>query len=381
MKKQGTSGIWRTTLEGYRAFYPNPLPPEIEFDSALITKLSKADQVLGRLGGEARRLPNPHILIRPFIRREAVYSSRIEGTQATLGELLAAEAGANVDRSPDDLQEVGNYVAALEHSLQRLTEIPISLRLVKEIHKVLMNKSRGEHAFPGEFRKTQNWIGTPGCTLKEASYVPPPPDVLDEQLGDWERFIHESELPLLVTCALMHYQFEAIHPFIDGNGRVGRLLITLLLCERNALPGPFLYLSAFFDATRRDYYDRLWAITESGDWIGWLDYFLNGVIRQCEDSLGRAERMNELIEEWKTQIAGVTPKAAFALVELLAGNPYITPRSAEENLGVVFNTANKAIKVLQDAHILDQVGDSKRDRLFVATKLLDILEEPPRLTG
>ena len=381
MKKQGTSGIWRTTLEGYRAFYPNPLPPEIEFDSALITKLSKADQVLGRLGGEARRLPNPHILIRPFIRREAVYSSRIEGTQATLGELLAAEAGANVDRSPDDLQEVGNYVAALEHSLQRLTEIPISLRLVKEIHKVLMNKSRGEHAFPGEFRKTQNWIGTPGCTLKEASYVPPPPDVLGEQLGDWERFIHESELPLLVTCALMHYQFEAIHPFIDGNGRVGRLLITLLLCERNVLPGPFLYLSAFFDATRRVYYDRLRAITESGDWIGWLDYFLNGVIRQCEDSLGRADRMNELIEEWKTQIAGVTPKAAFALVELLAGNPYITPRSAEENLGVVFNTANKAIKVLQDAHILDQVGDSKRDRLFVATKLLDILEEPPRLTG
>ena len=381
MKKQGTSGIWRTTLEGYRAFYPNPLPPEIEFDSALITKLSKADQVLGRLGGEARRLPNPHILIRPFIRREAVYSSRIEGTQATLGELLAAEAGANVDRSPDDLQEVGNYVAALEHSLQRLTEIPISLRLVKEIHKVLMNKSRGEHAFPGEFRKTQNWIGTPGCTLREASYVPPPPDFLGEQLGDWERFIHESELPLLVTCALMHYQFEAIHPFIDGNGRVGRLLITLLLCERNALPGPFLYLSAFFDATRRDYYDRLRAITEDGDWIGWLDYFLNGVIRQCEDSLSRAERMNELIEEWKTQIAGVTPKAAFGLVELLAGNPYITPRSAEENLGVVFNTANKAIKVLQDAQILDQVGESKRDRLFVATKLLDILEEPPRLTG
>jgi Fic family protein len=381
MKKQGTSGIWRTTLEGYRAFYPNPLPPEIEFDSALITKLSKADQVLGRLGGEARRLPNPHILIRPFIRREAVYSSRIEGTQATLGELLAAEAGANVDRSPDDLQEVGKYVAALEHSLQRLTEIPISLRLVKEIHKVLMNKSRGEHAFPGEFRKTQNWIGTPGCTLREASYVPPPPDFLGEQLGDWERFIHESELPLLVTCALMHYQFEAIHPFIDGNGRVGRLLITLLLCERNALPGPFLYLSAFFDATRRDYYDRLRAITEDGDWTGWLDYFLNGVIRQCEDSLSRAERMNELIEEWKTQIAGVTPKAAFGLVELLAGNPYITPRSAEENLGVVFNTANKAIKVLQDAQILDQVGESKRDRLFVATKLLDILEEPPRLTG
>jgi Fic family protein len=251
---------------------------------------------------------------------------------------------------------------------------------VKEIHKVLMQKSRGQHAFPGEFRKTQNWIGTPGCTLKEASYVPPPPDVLGEQLAEWERFIHDSELPLLVTCALIHYQFEAIHPFIDGNGRVGRLLITLLLCERNALPGPFLYLSAFFDATRREYYDRLRAVTEEGNWIGWLEYFLNGVIRQCEDSLGRAERMNEIIEKWKTQIAGVTPKAAFSLVELLAGNPYITPRSAEENLSVAFNTANKAIKVLQDAQILDQVGDSKRDRLFVATKLLDLLEEPPRLT-
>lgn len=178
----------------------------------------------------------------------------------------------------------------------------------------------------------------------------------------------------------MHYQFEAIHPFIDGNDRVGRLLITLLLCDRNALPGPFLYLSAFFDATRRDYYDRMQAVTEEGDWMGWLEYFLNGIIRQCEDSLGRAERMNELIEEWKTQIEGVTPKAAFRLIEMLAGNPYITPRSAEENLGVVFNTANKAIKVLQGAQILDQVGESKRDRLFVATKLLNILEKPPRLT-
>jgi Fic family protein len=379
MTNKSPAGISRMTLDGYKAFYPNRLPPEIVWKPALIAKLSVADQILGRLGGEARRLPNPHLFIRPFIKREAVYSSRIEGTQATLGDLLAVEAGAHVNRSPDDLREVGNYVSALEQGLRRLPELPLSLRLVREMHAILMTGVRGEHATPGEFRKTQNWIGTPGCTLREASFVPPPPDFLQEALGDWERFVHESELPLLVTIALMHYQFEAIHPFLDGNGRIGRLLITLLLCERNALPGPFLYLSAFFEASRRDYYERLNAVSSDGDWDGWLDYFLNGVIRQCEDALSRAERINALLENWKSAVNGTTPKAIYQAVESLAANPYVTPRGLEKALGVSFNTANKVIRVLETKGIVKQVGDSKRDRVYRAEAVLDILEEPAKL--
>jgi Fic family protein len=225
MTNKHAAGRWKKTLEGYKAYYPAPLPPEIEWTPAIIAKLSNADQLLGRLSGESRRMPNPHILIRPFVKREAVYSSRIEGTQATLGELLAAEAGAEVERSPDDLREVANYVSALEHGIQRLSEIPLSLRLIREMHEILMSGVRGEDATPGEFRKTQNWIGPAGCTLKEAKYVPPPPDALGECLKDWEAYLHNSEEPTLITCALMHYQFEAIHPFLDGNGRIGRLLI------------------------------------------------------------------------------------------------------------------------------------------------------------
>lgn len=379
--KNSPAGIWRKTLEGYRAFHPNPLPPDLDWSSQLIGKLSRADQMLGRLSGEARRLPNPHIFIRPFIRREAVLSSRIEGTQATLGELLAAEAGAHVERSPDDLREVGNYVTALEHGLRRLEDLPVSLRLVREMHAQLMAGVRGEHATPGEFRRSQNWIGRPGCTLNEASFVPPPPDALLEYLSQWETFIHDTELPLLITCALMHYQFEAIHPFLDGNGRLGRLLITLLLCERKALPGPFLYLSAFFEASRRDYYDHLMAISNEADWTGWLDYFLNGVIRQSEDALSRAERLNVLIEQWQSRVAGRTPAATHKLAGMLAGNPFITTRKAEESLGVAFNTANRAIALLEDQGILQKLGEGQRDRVYVARALLDLLEEPARLTG
>ena len=380
MGNKTPAGTWIKTLEGYRAFFPNPLPPEMAWNQAVVSKLSAADRILGRLGGEAGRLPNPHLFIRPFIKREAVFSSRIEGTQATLGELLAVEAGAHVERSPDDLREVGNYVAALEHGLHRLNELPISLRLVREMHAILMSGVRGEHATPGEFRRTQNWIGTPGCTLREASFVPPPPDALNKCLGEWEQFIHETELPVLLIAALMHYQFEAIHPFLDGNGRIGRLLITLLLCERNALPGPFLYLSAFFEATRRDYYERLNTVSSEGDWHSWFDYFLNAVIRQCEDALSRAERINVLLENWKSTVSGMTPKAAYLLVQSLAGNPFVTPRGVEKELNVSFNTANKAIKVLENEGILTQLGDAKRDRVYRAESVLEILEEPANLT-
>ena len=259
-KTASQPGRWIKTLEGYRAFYPNPLPPPIVWTQSLAVALANASTLVGKLAGEGKRLPNPHVLIRPFVRREAVFSSRIEGTRSTLGELLAAEAGAAVERSPDDLREVGNYVVALEYGIERIKTLPLSLRLVRELHEKLMAGVRGQHATPGEFRRTQNWIGRPGDTLAQAAYVPPPPDALGEHLAAWEKFLHDRMLPPLVHAALSHYQFEAIHPFLDGNGRVGRLLITLELCERDILPAPLLYLSAFFEATRAEYYGGLRAV-------------------------------------------------------------------------------------------------------------------------
>ena len=364
--------------EGYTAFVPDPLPPDVVWTPELVRALSDADRLIGRLAGEGRRLPNPHLLIRPFVRREAVLSSRIEGTQATLGELLAAEAGASVDRSPADLREVGNYVVALEHGLKRLRTLPLSLRLTRELHAKLMAGVRGDHAAPGEFRRSQNWIGRPGATLANATYVPPPPDLLMDCLGAWEKFLHDRSLPVLVQAALMHVQFEAIHPFLDGNGRVGRLLITLFLVEREVLPTPLLYLSAFFEATRADYYGALQGVHERGEWEDWLVYFLNGVARQSEDALSRAERINALLARWKVEMAK-TSQAAVKAVDLVAENPYCTVRGVSKRLRVAFTTAQRAVERLQAAGILKQANEAKRDRVYCATALLKILEEPARL--
>ena len=375
------SGRWIKTLEGYRAYHPNPLPPAIEWTQPLAVALANASTLIGKLAGEGRRLPNPHVLIRPFVRREAVFSSRIEGTQSTLGELLAAEAGAAVERSPDDLREVGNYVIALEYGIERRKTLPLSLRLVRELHEKLMTGVRGQHATPGEFRRSQNWIGRPGDTLAQASYVPPPPDSLGEHLSAWEKFLHDRMLPPLVHAALAHYQFEAIHPFLDGNGRVGRLLITLELCERDVLPAPLLYLSAFFEATRADYYDGLRGISEKGDWLNWLQYFLNGVARQAEDAVSRAERINALLARWRDKLSGdADAKVAFRMLDMLGGNPFVTPRGSEKHLGLAYNTVMRAIGQLEKYKIIKEVSGAKRARAYCAQKLLDILEEPAQLS-
>jgi len=375
------AGRWIKALEGYRAFHPNPLPPRIEWTQPLAVALANASTLVGKLAGEGKRLPNPHILIRPFVRREAVYSSRIEGTQSTLGELLAAEAGAAVERSPDDLREVANYVVALEYGIERLKTLPLSLRLVRELHEKLMAGVRGHHATPGEFRRTQNWIGRSGDTLAQASVVTPPPDSLGEYLSAWERFLHDRMLPQLVHAALAHYQFETIHPFLDGNGRVGRLLITLELCERDVLPAPLLYLSAFFEATRSDYYGGLRGVSERGDWAGWLQYFLNGVARQAEDALNRAERINGLLTRWRAKLAGdAGAKTAFRMVDMLGANPFVTARGVEQRLDIAYNTAMRAIGQLEKHGIVRKVSGAKRDRVFCAKKLLDIMEEPAQLT-
>jgi Fic family protein len=365
---------------GYRAFVPNPLPPKIEWTKNLVNTLSKADHILGKLSRESSYLPNPHLLIRPFVTREAVLSSRIEGTQATVGEILANEAGAITKHNREDLQEVNNYIKALDYGIKRLGELPLSLRLIRELHEKLMQGVRGEHATPGEFRNTQNWIGIPGCTLATAKYIPPPPDKLMQCMSSLESYLYDRELPALIHIALCHYQFEAIHPFLDGNGRVGRLLITLLLIDQQLLSSPLLYLSAFFEATRADYYQNLYSVSAVGSWCDWLVYFLNGVIVQATDALSRAERINHLLTTWKVTAGGKSSSLAGNIIEDLAVNPFVTIKNIILRFSVAFTTAQRAIQKLESLEILSNMGEKKRDRIYCATPILDILEEPTKIS-
>ena len=361
---------------GYAAFLPAPLPPPIAWDRALVADLSAADRAIGRLAGEGRRLRNPHLFIKPFAHREAVLSSRIEGTRTTLGELLVAAAGGAAGRASADLEEVANYVAALEHGLERLSSLPLSLRLIREVHERLMRGVRGDTALPGEFRHSQNWIGPPGCSLSEAMYVPPPPAELMACLDPFERFLHDDSLPPLVHAGLAHAQFEAIHPFLDGNGRVGRLLITLLLVERAVLPSPLLYLSAYFEATREMYYAHLLAATRDGAWERWLTYFLRGVQTQAEDAVERMEQIDGLLEDWREELAGVQLGRPREVLRLFAENPFWTVKGVAEELGVAYTTAQRAIERLQAAGIVSPVGSAKRNRVYCARDMLEVLDAP-----
>ncbi|HEX5135913.1 MAG TPA: Fic family protein [Planctomycetota bacterium] len=363
---------------GYRAYLPAPLPPAIVWGADLAKALSRADRAIGQLAGEGRRLPNPHLLIRPFVAREAVLSSRIEGTQATLGELLAAEAGAAVDRSPEDLREVANYVVALEYGVRRRRKLPLSLRLVRELHEKLMRGVRGDMATPGEFRRSQNWIGRPGSTLATATFVPPPPDRLLACLHPWEKFLHDDSLPPLVHAALAHSQFEAIHPFLDGNGRVGRLLITLLLIEKNVLPTPLLYLSAFFEATRQEYYARLLGVTERGEWEEWLTYFLSGVAEQAEDAIVRIQRIEGLLLRWREQLAAAPSRLPEKALDLFAENPFWSVNGLAKRFGVAYTTAQRTIDRLEAQRIVALTSEAKRNRFYCARAILKALEEPVR---
>ena len=362
---------------GYQAYVPAALPPAIAWGETIAFSLSAADRSIGRLAGEGRHLPNPHLLIRPFIRKEAVLSSRIEGTQTSLGELLAVEAGAAVERSPADLHEVGNYVVALEYGLRRLNSLPLSLRLVRELHERLMRGVRGDISTPGEFRRSQNWIGRPGSTLEDATYVPPPPAELMPCLAAWERYLHDESMPPLVHAALIHAQFEAIHPFLDGNGRVGRLLITLLMVQRNVLPSPLPYLSAYFERTRQDYYARLLGITERGEWEEWLVYFLDGVAAQSEDAIERIQRIDELLSGWKFELVQDRSRLPERALDMFSANPFWTVRSLAERLDVAFTTAQRAVNRLEALGAVSRVGDERRNRVYCAQAILAVLEELP----
>lgn len=379
IKSSPAGKVIRALRGDYKAFVPHPLPPDILWSTVLVNSLSTADRAIGMLAREGSRLANPHLLIRPFIAREAVLSSKIEGTQATLGEMLAHEAGAAVERSPAELQEVHNYIVALDYGISRLQELPLSLCMIREIHEKLMSGARGSHAYPGEFRHTQNWIGTPGCTLQTAKYVPPPPEELLACLGDFEHFLYDRTIPPLIQVALCHYQFEAIHPFLDGNGRVGRLLIILLLIEQKILPAPLLYISAFFEVTRDEYYQRLYQVSNAGQWHEWLVYVLNGVSVQAHDLLSRAERINALIARWHQEAAGIAESTIHQIIRQLAINPYCTTTNMAQTIGAPFTSTQRAIKKLEKLHILAPVNERKRDRVYCAQQVLQILEEPIQL--
>ena len=364
----------------YTAYVPNPLPPPIEWGDKLVRVLSEADRMIGQLAKQGATIPSPHLFIRPFVRREAVLSSRIEGTQTSLAQLFADEAGTETEQDKFDIQEVKNYVRSLEYGIKRLNTLPLSLRLISELHQHLMKGVRGGYATPGEFRKTQNWIGVAGCTLQNASYVPPPPQDVLRCMGDLEKFLHESTLPPLITIGLAHQQFEAIHPFLDGNGRVGRLLITLFLIDKKILNVPILYLSAFFEANRREYYERLNAVTEIGDWHGWMEYFLNGVATQSQDAITRVVKIQSLIEAWKSKFPKKADKQCLRLINDLMSNQFTTANGIVKRHKIAFPTAQRAINKLVDVKILKQFLDAKRNRVYCAEQILKILDEPTRVS-
>src|SRR2546428_2409138 len=367
------------TPQGYAAFIPAPLPPLLVYDDDLVLTLSRADAALSELSGLGRHLPNPHLLIAPYVRREAVLSSRIEGTKASLSDLLLDEMenAASVPREEDDVREVRNYVVALEYGIKRLRDLPLSLRLVRELHARLMKGVRGERATPGEFRRSQNWIGPPGSTPATAPYVPPPPEHMKEALADWGRFLRQREkLPDLIQCALMHEQFEAIHPFLDGNGRVGRLLISLFFIGRGRLLQPLLYMSAYIEAHRQDYYDLLQRVRTDGDWIGWLRFFITGVTETAGEAVRHAGRLMDLREKFRARLRD-KPKA-LALLDQLFINPYMTVARAEHILKVSNPTARQAVTLLQKNGMLDEISGRAWGRLYLAKPILRAIENPPK---
>ncbi|MFN2185035.1 MAG: Fic family protein [Anaerolineae bacterium] len=369
---------------GYWAFVPHPLPPALTWTPTVVAALSQADRALGELAGLGRSLLNPHLLIAPFVRREAVLSSRIEGTQASLSDLYAYEAvqktavQLTMFEPPPDVREVYNYVRALEYGLDRLQSLPLSLRLIREIHARLMEGVRGEHGTPGEFRRSQNWIGPPGCSLQDATYVPPPVSEMEEALGALERFLHQpADWPPLARLGLVHYQFEAIHPFLDGNGRIGRLLITLLLCAERLLPEPLLYLSAYFESHRQDYYDLLLAVSREGAWETWLVFFLQGVAAQAQDAVARARRLQDLRERYREQFqAERAAGRLLQVVDLLFARPMVTMPQIAEALNVNYATATRYISHLENAAILREVTGQARNRVYRADEVLAAIEEP-----
>lgn len=375
------AGQYVEQIAGYKAFIPNPLPPkpEIIMDQEMWDLLSQADRALGRLDGATDALPNPDLFVFMYVRKEAVLSSQIEGTQASLIDVLEFESQALEPNNPQEVAEVVNYIAAINYGLERLKSFPVSLRLIREIHKELMQGVRGAERDPGEFRRTQNWIGAGGCSLKDATYVPPPPYEMLQSLDNLEKFLHSPQpIPTLIKVGLAHAQFETIHPFLDGNGRTGRLLITFLLCEQNILQRPLLYISHYFKKYRSEYYDRLQAIRESGNWEGWLKFFLRGVYEVAQEAAATARKIVNLKEEHRQLVLNTMGRKsgnAIALLESLYFRPIFNVEHAEEITSLSYPNANALIKALSDIGLVEEITGQKRNRAFSYAPYLAVFRD------
>ena len=370
----------RVSGKDYWAYHPAPLPPQLAWTPDLVGAVSRAASALGELKGLGHGLTHPHLLIAPFIRREAVLSSRIEGTQASLSDLYAYEAVQLplFDR-PNDVKEVQNYVWALEYGLERLQTLPESLRLIRELHARLMERVRGEHQTPGEFRRSQNWIGPPGCLLNDATFVPPPPEEMRVALNDLEAYLHaEPRLPPLIRLGLIHYQFEAIHPFLDGNGRVGRLLIVLLLSGWDLLPQPLLYLSAYFHRHREAYYDHLLAVSQRGTWSDWLGFFLRGIVLQSQDAVARSRHLLDLREHYREQFQHRRIAARLLqVIDHLFARPIVTIKGVAEAIeGIDYQSAYRYVNTLESEGILREITGRARNLVYQADAILDVIVAP-----
>lgn len=367
----------RPGSHGCVAYYPEPIPRRIDVSPANLMRLADAEAALGRLAGAGRLLTDPQVLVGPYLRREAVASTRIEGTQASLAEVYDAEA---VDQPLNaDIEEVVNYLHAMEAGLGRLQTLPVSTRLLREMHAVILAGVRGRERQPGELRSTQNWVGAPGATIETATFVPPPPDQVGPLLDDLERFVHEEpQIPPLLQSALLHYQFETIHPFLDGNGRLGRLLIVFFLVVRNRLPEPLLYLSPYFERRRDQYYAALQAVRERGDIDGWLAFFLDAVAVQSTDAVVRAERLTDLKERYRLLVRAATRGAANRLVDLAFEHPVLTANIVERRLAITRPAALAALRQLAELEILRAGPPGPRRQLrWRAQAILDVLTEEP----
>lgn len=360
---------------GYLAFVPETLPPhEIIYDAEIIRMLSDADLALGRLAGIADVLPNPDLFVAMYVKKEAVLSSQIEGIQCTLDEVLEAEIDQG-GLQTKAIGEVVNYVEAMNYGIERLSTLPLSLRLIREIHKMLMTGVRGEHKDPGEFRKTQNWIGHSGSTLANAAFVPPPVPDMETALNNLELFLHNrSDMPLAMQCAVVHLQFETIHPFLDGNGRVGRLLVALMFHERGALTRPLLYLSHYLKANRAEYYDRLMDVRKNGNWEGWIKFFLKGIAAVSHEAAETAKRIVQFRDF--AQVAALKlGKNEHLLIDILFRHPLIDARTAERYLNVTFATANTALSNLLNAGLVSETTGKARNRVYRFDAYLRLFEE------
>jgi Fic family protein len=375
----GRAGTYVRQLQGYSAFIPKPLPPEPPLDiSSLQGMLSAADMALGRLDGSTLTLPDPDIFVFMYIRKEALLSSQIEGTQSSLQDVLAVQGRLFAPERPIDAAEVVNYIGAMELGLEQLEILPVSVRLMRNIHRRLLRGVRGAHLTPGEVRATQNWIGPSGASIQDAVFVPPPPYEAMNCLGDLERFLHaEDDLPLLIRIGLAHAQFETIHPFLDGNGRLGRLLITFLLTERGILRKPTLYLSYYFARHRQQYYDRLQAVRDTGDWEGWLRFFLQGIVEVAAEAADTVRQIQVLREQDRGAVTDAFGRAAgngLRVLERLYTEPFVNVAKVQEVTGTSYAGANQLVSRMVDCGILEEITGQARNRVFVYGRYLDLFE-------